>query len=57
MRTYQPLPPEAVKTSFWLPPDLLEEAKAIAAAERVTLRTWLTRVIEREVVRHRRRSA
>lgn len=53
MRTYQPLPPEVVKTSFYLPPDLLEEAKAAATEEGVTLRTWLTTVIARALARRR----
>jgi len=53
MRTYQPLPPEVVKTSFYLPPDLLEGAKAAATEEGVTLRTWLTTVITRALARRR----
>jgi len=54
MRTYQPLPPEVVKTSFYLPPDLLEGAKAAVTEEGgVTLRTWLTTVITRALARRR----
>jgi hypothetical protein len=53
MRTYQRLPAAVVKTSFWLSPDLLEEAKAAATEEGVTLRTWLTTVIVRALARRR----
>jgi hypothetical protein len=50
------MPPEAVKTSFYVPPDLLEAAKAAAAEEQVTLRTWLTRIVERELKRLQRKT-
>ena len=48
---------DAVRTSFFLSAALLEAAKAAARAERVTLRAWLTRLIERELTKHRRGAA
>ena len=48
MRRYQPLPARVVKTSFYLDEELLWAAKSMAATDRVTLRTWLTRLVEAE---------
>jgi hypothetical protein len=47
------MPANAVKTSFYLPEDLLWQAKEAAAKERTTLRTWLTQIVERELRRRR----
>jgi hypothetical protein len=43
-----------VKTSFYLPENLLWAAKAMAASERLSLRAWLTKLVETE---RRRRQA
>jgi hypothetical protein len=40
-----------VKTSFYLPEDLLWAAKAMAAGDHLSLRAWLTRLVETERAR------
>jgi hypothetical protein len=47
------MPANAVKTSFWLPEDLLWQAKEAAAREHMTLRAWLTQLVAREFRRGR----
>jgi hypothetical protein len=37
-----------VKTSFYLPEDLLWAAKAMAASDQRSLRAWLTKLVETE---------
>jgi hypothetical protein len=52
-------PARLVKTSFYLSEELLWAAKAMAAGDRLSLRAWLTRLVETERARRaaKRRTA
>jgi hypothetical protein len=52
-------PARLVKTSFFLPEELLWAAKAMAAGDQLSLRAWLTRLVETERARRhaKRRTA